>query len=1035
MKITKYLRKTDEFSDVFWSIEAEGILSNVHFGKFGTKGKVESKIFESIKACEEEAKFLIDERINMGYYESPDVVLIPAALQGKSIKKINLIEEMEKDLKTLLITKNKHSIISFIDKYAKGNTTELRKLIKTERKYWLEYVDLSADSLFRFGQTKYGYRADDLQREILMFLTIAICDLKFVNSLWDIYSAFQGILKNVMLKNLLIKTKPVWIEEFLLNQIKRNTWAVMPYQALRYLEKEGLIAFNPELYALNLANQREDRSTSNTRKLLNEFLDDELALLRDVPLLFEYETVINNNNFYEQNSDKVQVEYKLWHEGILLFVNEHKISRAEVITNSLSTQSKEWNNGTKTFFKKLLESIHITDTEIINNQRTIFPFLQQTHTPIVNFGLDMLKSVILHKDFLIDEFMEWVGPVFYRDDCKTGIKRLIPHLEKIAKSKPQLAPQISEMLSDGFVIQDMDLQERISKSINKIGDFNDVKLRAKINDYQPLMLGNSKLLMDKFVMTELEEKIETVDYNFKTSNNKKLIRPIKLPQTWNELLFQFGNFILCEEMFEGEILLNSLVTKRNLFPVDFRDQVTSYLKQLENHYYEIESHEILKKYFISKIRNFNSPGTIRKSSYHKIKTTDVIIELLKVADSKIISGSSLPLLCLPTHYPYWIEPKELILRLLAYEKANEPVNPTDLSVAISRMPRENIEELKPLLFKLDFEKKALLEFCLGLNKEMTFTEQSLFDRIKSFIKIQNISEDKLALWAMAATTFYPDENFEKLNETNLNYIPFFGKPYLSPLVFSIKKNEWKDYRTQKMMANQWREMTISNPNYKKVPLPFIYGLDVFNFGDDYWSYAFYDKGSVYYWESLMPQNIEALANKILIANCKLAAASKNSMFGFLDVVLRSEFKLRYYGMNLFACCFFMDNKEIRIKAAEVLHMGMSQELLDINALGQSCANLINNEYGVFTRFIESIITVKDASILHNTALKMLVEVIFSNLDKKEKTPVNFKKIMECYYDLITKLDKSPSPNTKEFLTFYKDHSSFKKLISQILTPN
>ncbi len=962
-------------------------------------------------------------------------MLIPAALQGKSIKKINLIEEMEKDLKTLLITKNKYGVISFIDKHAKGNITELRKLIKTERKYWLEYVDLSTDSLFRFGQTKYGYRADDIQREILMFLTIAVCDLKFVNNLWDIYSAFQGILKNVMLKNLLIKTKPVWVEEFLLGQIRRNNWSVVPYKALRYLENEGIITFNPELYALNLANQRDQQNNSKEREFIKSFLEDSVALTRDIPLLFEYETNINNNSFHIQNNDKSYTEYKLWHQGFLLFLSENKISRDLVVSGALSVQTKEWNNGVKTFFKKLLEIIYFTDIEIINNQRTIFPFLQQTHTPIVNFGLDMLKSVILLNDFLIDEFMEWVGPVFYRDDCKSGIKKLIPHLEKVAKSKPQLAPQISEMLSDGFVIQDMDLQERISKSINKIGDINDEKLRNKITDYQQLMIGNSKVLMDRFVMAELEENIETVDYNFKTSSNKKLIEPIKLPQTWNEILFQFGNFISCEEMFEAEILLNSLVTQRNLFPNDFKDQVAPYLKQLENHHYEIEAHEILKKFFISKIRNFKSPGTIRKSSHHKIKTTEVIIELLKIADSKIISGSSLPLLCMPTHYPYWIEPKDLILRLLAYEKANEPVNSVDLSVAISRMPRENTEELELLLSKLDFEKKSLLEFCLGLSKEMAFNEQSLFDKLKSFIKIQNISEDKLALWAMAATTFYPDENFEKLNETNLNYIPFFGKPYLSPLVFSIKKNEWKDYRTQKMMTNQWREMTISNPNYKNVPLPFIYGLDVFNFGDDYWSYAFYDKGSVYYWESLMPQNTEALANKILIANCKLAAASKNSMFGFLDVVLRSEFKLRYYGMNLFACCFFMDNKEIRIKASEVLYMGMSQELLDINALGQSCANLINNEYGVFSRFIESIITVKDTSALHNTALKTLVEVIFSNLDKKEKTPVNFKKIIECYYDLITKLDTSPSPNTKEFLMFYKDHSSFKKLISQILTPN
>lgn len=1033
--ISKHLKYIDDNSDKFWYIKTNEADVSITYGKNGTTGTTLLKKFETVEIAEKEALKLISEKIKKGYSESGEVIIANKNNDKKTTEKIDTKKNLEDELKLLIFTKNINGVQDFLDKNTKGNIVELRKLVKSQRKYWLDYVDLSKESVFKFGQNNWGYRADDKQREILLLLLVAVGDLKEINSQWDVYSAFQGILNNDRFRNLIRNSKPTWVEEFLLGQIRRNNWSVVPYNALRYLENEGIITFNPELYALNLANQRDQQNNSKERKFLKSFLDDNVALSRDIPLLFEYETIINNNSFYEQNDDKSHIEYKLWHQGLLLFLSENKISRDLVVSGALCVQTKEWNNGVKTFFKRLLESIQISDIEIINNQRTIFPFLQQTHTPIVNFGLDMLKSVILHKDFLTDEFLEWVGPVFYRDDCKSGIKKLIPHLEKVAKSKPQLAPQISEMLSDGFVIQDMDLQERISKSINKIGDFNDEKLRAKIMDYQQLMIGNSKVLMDRFVIAELEENIETVDYNFKTSSNGKLIEPIKLPQTWNEILFQFGNFISCEEMFEGEILLNSLVTQRNLFPNDFKDQVAPYLKQLENHHYEIESHEILKKFFISKIRNFKSPGTIRKSSYHKIKTTEVIIELLKVVDSKIISGSSLPLLCMPTYYPYWIEPKELILRLLAYEKANEPINSVDLSVAISRMPRENTEDLEPLLSQLDFEKKALLEFCLGLTKEMSFNEHSLFDKIKSFIKIQNISEDKLALWAMAATTFYPDEIFVKLNETSLNYIPFFGKPYLSPLVFSSKKNEWKDYRTQKMMTNQWREMTITNPNYKNVPLPFIYGLDVFNFGDDYWNYAFYDKGSVYYWESLMPQNTEALANKILIANCKLAAASKNSMFGFLDVVLRSEFKLRYYGMNLFVCCFFTDNKEIRIKASEVLYIGMSQELLDINALGQSCANLINNEYGVFTRFIESIITVKDTSTLHNTALKMLIEVIFSNLDKKEKTPVNFKKIIECYYDLITKLDTSPAPNTKEFLTFYKDHSSFKKLISQILIPN
>ncbi|MBK6500315.1 MAG: hypothetical protein IPG00_20090 [Saprospiraceae bacterium] len=243
-------------------------------------------------------------KIKKGYSESGEVIIANKNNDNKTTEKIDTKKNLEDELKLLIFTKNVNGVQDFLDKSTKGNIIELRKLVKSQRKYWLDYVDLRKESVFKFGQNNWGYRADDKQREILLLFLVAVGDLKEINSQWDVYSAFQEILNNDRFRNLIRNSKPTWVEEFLLGQIRRNNWSVVPYKALRFLEKEGIIKFNPELYALNLANQRDHKNNSKESEFIKSFLEDSVALTRDIPLLFEYETNINNNSFHIQNNDK-----------------------------------------------------------------------------------------------------------------------------------------------------------------------------------------------------------------------------------------------------------------------------------------------------------------------------------------------------------------------------------------------------------------------------------------------------------------------------------------------------------------------------------------------------------------------------------------------------------------------------------------------------------------------------------------------------------------------------------------------------------
>jgi len=216
--ISKHLKYIDDNSDKFWNIKTNETDVIITYGKNGTAGTTLLKKFETVEIAEKEALKLISEKIKKGYSESGEVIIANKNNDNKTTEKIDTKKNLEDELKLLIFTKNVNGVQDFLDKSTKGNIIELRKLVKSQRKYWLDYVDLRKESVFKFGQNNWGYRADDKQREILLLFLVAVGDLKEINSQWDVYSAFQEILNNDRFRNLIRNSKPTWVEEFLLGK-------------------------------------------------------------------------------------------------------------------------------------------------------------------------------------------------------------------------------------------------------------------------------------------------------------------------------------------------------------------------------------------------------------------------------------------------------------------------------------------------------------------------------------------------------------------------------------------------------------------------------------------------------------------------------------------------------------------------------------------------------------------------------------------------------------------------------------------------
>jgi hypothetical protein len=101
--------------------------------------------------------------------------------------------------------------------------------------------------------------------------------------------------------------------------------------------------------------------------------------------------------------------------------------------------------------------------------------------------------------------------------------------------------------------------------------------------------------------------------------------------------------------------------------------------------------------------------------------------------------------------------------------------------------------------------------------------------------------------------------------------------------------------------------------------------------------------------------------------------------------------------------------------------------------------LIFEKYAPMLRLVDSLVSVKDVSPLHNSALFVLIDSIFQNLyvlteyaEEKEKLPTNFKKLIENYLDLLGKTQHKPSPQTISYLSQWKDHASLKGLVKQVI---
>ncbi|MDL2145342.1 DUF6493 family protein [Flavobacterium tructae] len=1031
----KSLKYIDGNSDKFWEINVTGFEFTVTYGKNGTSGTSQTKSFSTDEECLRNAEKLVSEKLKKGYSENGEVSIASKPKTGKAANSAAVLEEYDAIIKA----KDIHLMLPFLKENAKGNVEALKKHIKKNKKYWTQYIDLSKEPEFlkknKTGNnwgSSWGTRGDQKQKEIITLSAIALFDKADINSWDEVLQLLDEADQKSYVLDTLLWAKPNWLETFILDKVKRQDWVSVNYHILRKFEEEGLLQFNPELYALSLAATNEWRAKMKTRKFINTLVNDTKGYQRDIPELFNYETILHNS-FFRDNDNQSYDEFQTWSIVYKTLLDEKKMDRSFFIENAIQIQTKEWNNNLKSFFRKRIEEFNVTEEELIVFQENIFSFLHNAYPPITSYGIELVKKIYAHPKFKAKSFLEWLEPLMMRGDCKAAIKNALPILEKISKANPKVNNQIASILADVYVISDLTLQEKVSKIILKIGSSKDKVLKEKLSTYVTLMQGNIKSGLSQFLDEDalMSDDAGFEEYQFQPQKELVLTEEVQLPKDWNEILFQFGNFIASEEVLDTEILMNTYIQQRDLFPADYSVQLQPYQKQLNKFYFESVHKNYMKSFLSQKIENINNKLSTRDSHYLKINTLVLIRPLLEKVQQKIESNSKLPLLSFPSHKPYWVAPKVLLERVIAYQKANEEIDSLDLAIAIARMPRENTPEALPLLNEIEGELKALLSYCLGAEDKLTIDSGSLVSKLLATLGKTTKESGILSLWAVAARTFYPDHTFSEFENTYLKQVPFVVSPFQTEFSFKEKWNEWNNYKThEKERSPSWYELRFELPQYIKTPNYLLYSLDIYKRSNS-WDYNINYGGNTFYWHSLTPQNPDALV-MTLLNNCVVPDGSKPELKGFLDVLNRPEMRFSDNVLLLFALCFFQEKKDLRLLASETLMNLIEKQTIDIEKFAEKAAFAATGKYGAFSRLTDGIIALKDISPLHNSALLQFFNTFFARLEVSEKLPTNFKKMVENYVDVLIKTNQKPSETVIAFFEQWKDNASLKSLIKQIL---
>lgn len=1009
--MTRQFTFSDAKSDKFWHIHTHETALTVTFGRIGTTGQSQTKTFETATRCEQEAAKLTREKTVKGYVEQGDSAVPQPVAQANDNGEL---EAILKRYDEIIRNTEADQLLPFLKGIDKKWYKELGKKI----------VD---DNTKHRDGTKKLTRG---QWDLVSTFAIAIVPYEQAKKS-DIHSVINGYLswEDIVLP-LLKFSRPNWLNKYLNSSIKLFGYCSLSHQKLRELEIVEAVAYEPELFSLALKDRLSTGDLLEETELLKS---DPTIFNRDIPSFFDYPVSFFNTYDIKRNESGQLERILRWPIVFTRLLNEGKLDRLWFFERCLSVQTKDWPADLRSFYRKQIEANNPTTTEWLALQPSLFPLLAAEHPHVVNWTAGVVKTLHTEPDFNATALLDWVAPSLSRSDCKTAIKTLLPVLERLLKTQPDLRPTVAGLLAEVFAVPDLTLQTKAAALLAKHADPANAPLCDQLQTYAGQMLGNVPNDLRQFLTapqpTDAPETTSPVSYQYAPPKPVQRLVPgqeVRLPETWNEFLFLIGKFITSDDPLDMEILMNALILQPKDRPDDWREQLKVYEKQLGE-----GTTGAARSYTIQYLRHYlfeeQEPDFLSEQYTIKLLLHRLQIYRLCQLSQKLNAGTQLPFLSLPTHAPFWIAPKILVERLLLYQQADEFVDPLDLVIALSRMSRECTEEVIPLINGLTGNPAQLVSYCLGLTKSFELPKAKGLNRfVAMFMKNSHLSSFQ-GIWATVARTFYPDEIFPQFSKTTLASYPNVIEPYAPQLEVGPDKFEQLNHYTKKMQViYSWIGLKITFPTLDDGPVTLLHstGLDVNNYAFA-WDCRYVTQFDFLFSHTLTPQFTDGLFVFVAKYGCAKSDLGSSATHA-LHLMLQPGFQFREMSMLVLACGLLAQKRETATLAAEVVIHHVGEQTLDVDRLGDRLGWLLAGNYAPVQRLADALNLVRDVSPLHNKALLLTLNALFAQLATGDEPPKNTKKLLELYLDLLVKLNETVSPQTAQNLLNWQKINALKK---------
>ena len=906
------------------------------------------------------------------------------------------------------------------------------------------------------------------EQAIMLFLSgLAVYSRKEGVQKWfQLPWSFRGKNLDANTQSLLVITQyfqPAWLTEW----VKRtDVWSSLTYWILRELERRQLIEYQASVWAQKLGHILfYPASTKNYEPIIIQLLqNDETALRRDLPLLFDFDTTVDS-------VFTTGIAHQLkWLNIIAHLTATRHLDRADILTRCLLALRRDFRRPLLTWFKDLFLSLKPTRAERLARQADLTELLAHPLPLVVNFAIEQLKDVWPEPGFALAPLLHFADILLLRPDLKTGLKTLLAGLAKLPKQNAAHAPAVARLLAAALAHPDASVQERAAKGLADLlaakkpllPPTETAEILATLPGQAELLGPAARTVLAPWLAAPTPAPAAEAAATYAPlAQFVPEISPataIALVADWHELLFLTGQVLRHDDPLALERWLDGLLRLHGHLPAGYAAQLEPYLVQVLPELRKLTQPEaaalvagpiaiwwhdgLAQALLLSWANGFVTPRVpdveITATHYARTPLLPLDKERYAQAEKLLQQRQSLPLLSTPTHLPHWVAPTALVNRLLTYQQAaTEPAvadllialartahaHPAEAAAALQLLPQLHNAELRELLAWFFSPALAVPTFGILPTRRPAELNASLAGALPE-------------LWAVAARTKAPASIFPTL-AVRLGYDYAGITCPLRPLpAITTGENNYPQFHLpgQPATVYRWTEIHWSSGADEPPPSPLLlYSPPAPQEKQGSWEHNMLLKNDFQFLASLLPNYSGPLYEYVL----RSAAWADNLESSERDLVALALRALLGPGpafdlttSALLASGLIHHTPLCRSLGQEVLMQAITNGRLVPTCLGQVLGQQLAVGYAPLARLADNLAPLRAISPAMDDALRQVLATLLTELPALP--PRNLRKLLETYADLVARTSRPVPPAVRERLVEWSQTAALKKLAASLL---